>query len=199
MSQLTLCKNQFLFKSVGVRIFCVDLTWNDPIVTLCQCLAFPVVQAVFPVVQAVQVAEQLDSLHTLSSTTVLVIYQNSSCNIVANRYSDSKYTGPFSCAVWSVHVYRQDTALFWGSKQNSKVSSLMTEALLVQKIFQQKIEQKISKLNHKNHIQPEVHPVKNKINQTFKMLQLPSLFARFSRRNITAMGKSKMATGSLSI
>ena len=120
MSPLTLCKNQFLFKSVGVSIFCVDLTWNDPIVTLCFCLVFPVIQAV----------------HTLNSTTVLVIHQNSSCNIVANRYSDSKYTGPFSCAVWSVHVYRQDTALFWGSKQNSKVSSLMTEALLVQKIFQ---------------------------------------------------------------
>ena len=85
------------------------------------------------------IAEQLGSLHTLSSPTVLVIHQNSSCNIVANRYSDSKYTGPFSCAVWSVHVYRQDTALFGVvnyRQWNSRVSSLMTEALLVQKIFQ---------------------------------------------------------------
>ena len=28
-SQQTLCRNQFLFKSVGVIIFCVDLIWND--------------------------------------------------------------------------------------------------------------------------------------------------------------------------
>ena len=59
------------------------------------------------------IAGQLGSLHTLSSPSVLAIHQNSSCNIVANRSSDSKYTGPFSCAVWSVQVYRQDTALFW--------------------------------------------------------------------------------------
>ena len=55
-------------------------------------------------------AEQLSSLHALNSTTVLVIHQNSGWNIVANRYSDSKYTGPFSCTVWSVYVYRQNTA-----------------------------------------------------------------------------------------
>ena len=55
-------------------------------------------------------AEQLSSLHALSSTIVLVIHQNSGWNIVANRYSDSKYTGPFSCTVWSVHVYRQNMA-----------------------------------------------------------------------------------------
>ena len=32
MSQQTLCKNQFSFRLVGVRILlCVDLTWNDPV------------------------------------------------------------------------------------------------------------------------------------------------------------------------
>jgi len=35
MTQLTLCKNQSSFKSVGVRIFGVDLTWNDPILIFC--------------------------------------------------------------------------------------------------------------------------------------------------------------------
>ena len=35
MSQQTLCKNQFSFRLVGVRIlFCVDLTWNDPNVSV---------------------------------------------------------------------------------------------------------------------------------------------------------------------
>ena len=54
--------------------------------------------------------EQLSSLHALSSTIVLVTHKNSGCNIVVNHYLDSKYTGHFFRAVWSVHVYRQDTA-----------------------------------------------------------------------------------------
>ena len=93
------------------------------------------------------IAEQLSSLHALSSTIVLVIHQNSGWNIVANRYSDSQYTGPFSCTVWSVHVHRPKYGTFaatsgalFGAIVNYRqwpeyrFSSLITTALLVQKI-----------------------------------------------------------------
>ena len=69
------------------------------------------------------IAEQLGSLHTLSSPSVLAIHQNSSCNIVANRSSDSKYTGPFSRALFGASMFIARIRHFFGVVNGSFASS----------------------------------------------------------------------------
>ena len=90
-------------------------------------------------------AEQLSALHALSSAIVLVIHQNSSCNIVANCYSDSKYAGPFSM-LFGAPMFIAKIQQFCCNKcgpfwyhcklQTTEHQILKSAALLVQKILQ---------------------------------------------------------------